>query len=239
MLFTTIKLNFALHSRHDYMKLALNSLIKFVSGAAILALLLFLPAGTFCFAGAWRLIALLFIPMTLLGAALLIWAPKTLERRLKSKENRKEQSVIVKISGLLFVASFIIAGLDFRYSWSVMPAAAVWAASIIFLLSYGLYAEVIRENEWLSRTIEVSEGQKVISTGLYGVVRHPMYTATVIMFLSMPLVLGSWPAFFAMLPYLRIIACRIKDEEKLLNEKLDGYGRYCKKVRWRLLPFIW
>lgn len=239
MLFTTIKINFASYPRLNAMRLALNSLIKLVSGAAILALLLFLPAGTFCFAGAWRLMALLFAPMALLGAALLIWAPQTLERRLKSKESRKEQSMIVKISGLLFVASFIIAGLDFRYGWSEMPAAAVWTASVIFILSYGLYAEVIRENEWLSRTIEVAEGQKVISTGLYGIVRHPMYTATVTMFLSMPLVLGSWPALLAMLPYIVVIACRIKDEEKLLHEELEGYGGYCKKVRWRLLPFIW
>lgn len=221
------------------MRLAINSLIKLVSGIIIIALLLFLPAGTLNYTGAWILIALLFIPMTLLGTAMLVFAPETLRRRLNSKEKRKKQSGIVKMSGLLFIISFIIAGLDFRWNLSDVSNCTLWIACILFMLSYGLYAEVIRENEWLSRTVEVMEGQKVISNGLYGIVRHPMYTSTIAMFLSMPIVLGSWRAFAAMLPYVLIIVLRIKDEEKFLNENLKGYNKYCKKVRWRLVPYIW
>lgn len=221
------------------MELATKAVIKLLAGAAVIALLLFAPAGTFAYTGAWRLIALLFIPMIFLGIAMLIWAPDTLRRRLKSKEKREKQSGIVKFSGLLFIASFLIAGADFRLGWSFVPKTGVWAASILFIISYGLYAETMRENEWLSRTIEVADGQKVISAGLYSIVRHPMYTATTIMFLAMPLILGSLWAFAVMLPYAFIITLRIKDEEELLKNELDGYKEYCKKVKWRLMPYIW
>jgi protein-S-isoprenylcysteine O-methyltransferase Ste14 len=182
---------------------------------------------------------LLFIPMIIMGVALLIWAPETLSRRLRSKEERVKQKGVVALSGLLFVASFILAGLDFRFGWSSLPNWALWTSSIVFLLSYGMYAEVMRENEWLSRSIEVMEGQKVVSTGLYGIVRHPMYTATIAMFLAMPLVMGSWWAFLVMIPYVLAIVTRIKDEETLLTKELEGYQEYKEKVRWRLIPYIW
>lgn len=221
------------------MKLFLSAISKLVLGLVIITTLLFAPAGTFDFPGAWRLISLLFIPMSLIGIVFLIWAPETLKRRLRSKEERTKQKGVVAVSGLLFIVSFILAGLDFRFGWSDMPSWVIWISSTIFLLSYGMYAEVMRENEWLSRSIEVMEGQKVVSSGLYGVVRHPMYTATIFMFLSMPLVMGSWCAFIAMLPYVMTIIMRIKDEETLLMNELYGYPKYKQKVRWRLIPFIW
>lgn len=182
---------------------------------------------------------LLFIPMIIMGVALLIWAPETLSRRLRSKEERVKQKGVVALSGILFVASFILASLDFRFGWSSLPHWVVWTSSIVFLLSYGMYAEVMRENEWLSRSIEVMEGQKVVSTGLYGIVRHPMYTATIAMFLAMPLVMGSWWAFLVMVPYVVAIVTRIKDEETLLTKELEGYLEYKEKVRWKLIPYIW
>ena len=221
------------------MKLLFSALAKLIIGLAAIATLLFAPAGTFAFPGAWRLLMLLFIPMIIMGIALLIWAPDTLSRRLRSKEERVKQKGVVALSGLLFVASFILAGLDFRFGWSEVPGWVTWTASCIFVLSYGMYAEVMRENEWLSRSIEVMEGQKVVSTGLYGIVRHPMYTATIVMFLAMPLVIGSWWAFAIMLPYIPVIMSRIKDEENLLLKELEGYSEYAKKVRWRLIPYIW
>ena len=221
------------------MKLFISAISKLIIGLGAIATLLFAPAGTFAFPGAWRLLMLLFIPMIIMGVALLIWAPDTLSRRLRSKEERVKQKGVVALSGILFVASFILAGLDFRFGWSSLPHWVVWTSSIVFLLSYGMYAEVMRENEWLSRSIEVMEGQKVVSTGLYGIVRHPMYTATILMFLAMPLVMGSWWAFLVMIPYVLAIVTRIKDEETLLTKELEGYQEYKEKVRWRLIPYIW
>ena len=221
------------------MKLFISAISKLVIGLGAIATLLFAPAGTFAFPGAWRLLMLLFIPMIIMGVALLIWAPETLSRRLRSKEERVKQKGVVALSGILFVASFILAGLDFRFGWSEVPDWVVWTSSIVFLLSYGMYAEVMRENEWLSRSIEVMEGQKVVSTGLYGIVRHPMYTATIAMFLAMPLVMGSWWAFLVMVPYVVAIVTRIKDEETLLTKELEGYLEYKEKVRWKLIPYIW
>ena len=221
------------------MKLFISAISKLVIGLGAIATLLFAPAGTFAFPGAWRLLMLLFIPMIIMGVALLIWAPDTLSRRLRSKEERVKQKGVVALSGLLFVASVILAGLDFRFGWSSLPNWALWTSSIVFLLSYGMYAEVMRENEWLSRSIEVMEGQKVVSTGLYGIVRHPMYTATILMFLAMPLVMGSWWAFLVMIPYVLAIVTRIKDEETLLIKELEGYQEYKEKVRWKLIPYIW
>ena len=221
------------------MKLFISAISKLIIGLGAIATLLFAPAGTFAFPGAWRLLMLLFIPMIIMGVALLIWAPETLSRRLRSKEERVKQKGVVALSGILFVASFILAGLDFRFGWSSLPNWALWTSSIVFLLSYGMYAEVMRENEWLSRSIEVMEGQKVVSTGLYGIVRHPMYTATIAMFLAMPLVMGSWWAFLVMIPYVLAIVTRIKDEETLLTKELEGYQEYKEKVRWRLIPYIW
>lgn len=221
------------------MKLVISALVKVIVGLAVVAALLFAPAGSFHFPGAWRLIALLFIPMMIIGVVFLIWAPETLSRRLRAKEERSKQKGVVAVSGLLFIASFVLAGLDFRFGWSDMPDWVLWTAGVIFLASYGMYAEVMRENEWLSRSIEVVEGQKVVSTGLYGIVRHPMYTATVGMFLAMPLVMGSWWAFAVMLPYVHVIAVRIKDEEQLLVAELDGYQEYMAKVSWRMFPLIY
>ena len=221
------------------MKLFISAISKLAIGLGVIATLLFAPAGTFAFPGAWRLLMLLFIPMIIMGVALLIWAPETLSRRLRSKEERVKQKGVVALSGILFVASFILAGLDFRFGWSSLPHWVVWTSSIVFLLSYGMYAEVMRENEWLSRSIEVMEGQKVVSTGLYGIVRHPMYTATILMFLAMPLVMGSWWAFLVMVPYVIAIVTRIKDEEILLTKELEGYQEYKAKVRWKLMPYIW
>ena len=221
------------------MKLLFSALAKLIVGLAVIATLLFAPAGTFAFPGAWHLIALLFIPMLIIGIIFYIWAPSTLERRMRAKEERSKQKRVVALSGLLFLACFILAGLDFRFGWSEIPSWVTWTASSIFVLSYGMYAEVMRENEWLSRSIEVAEGQKVVSTGLYGIVRHPMYTATIGMFLTMPIVMGSWWAFAVMLPYIPVIMSRIKDEENLLLKELEGYSEYAKKVRWRLIPYIW
>ena len=221
------------------MKLFISAISKLVIGLVAIATLLFAPAGTLGFPGAWRLLMLLFIPMIIMGIVLLIWAPETLSRRLRSKEERVKQKGVVALSGILFVASFILAGLDFRFGWSSLPHWVVWTSSIVFLLSYGMYAEVMRENEWLSRSIEVMDGQKVVSTGLYGIVRHPMYTATILMFLAMPLVMGSWWAFIVMIPYVLAIVTRIKDEETLLIKELEGYQEYKEKVRWKLIPYIW
>ena len=221
------------------MKLFISAVSKLIFGLGAIATLLFAPAGTFAFPGAWSLLILLFIPMIIIGIALLIWAPDTLSRRLRSKEERVKQKGVVALSGLLFVASFILAGLDFRFGWSEVPGWVIWTASSIFLLSYGMYAGVMRENEWLSRSIEVMEGQKVVSSGLYGIVRHPMYSATIAMFLAMPLVMGSWWAFLVMIPHVLAIVVRIKDEEMLLTKELEGYQEYKEKVRWKLIPYIW
>lgn len=221
------------------MKLFISALSKLLVGLSAIATLLFAPAGTFAFPGAWRLICALFIPMMIIGVVFYIWSPNTLSKRLRSKEERTKQKGVVAFSGLIFIASFILAGLDYRFGWSDMPSWIIWCYTTLFLLSYGMYAEVMRENEWLSRSIEVADDQKVVSSGLYGIVRHPMYTATIGMFLSMPIVLGSWWAFLVMLPYVPVIMGRIKDEEDLLLDELEGYKEYTQKVRWKLIPHIW
>lgn len=219
--------------------IALNGLVKYIVGLGIMALLLFLPAGTINYCGGWRLLVSLFVPMFIFGLVLVIASPDLLARRLKSKEKRTVQSGIIRLSGLMFVVGFVVAGLDFRFGWSSVPQMVIYVAEALFFISYILYAEVMRENEWLSRTIEVSAGQKVVSTGLYGIVRHPMYTATLLLFLTMPLILGSWWALAIFALYIPMIVVRIIDEERLLHQELDGYSDYCQKTRWRLLPFIW
>ena len=221
------------------MKLIFNALIKFISGLILVGLLLFLPTGTVGFSGAWLFIALLFIPMLLLGVVLLFKAPKLLQKRLDGREKESTQKGVVAFSGLIFLAGFVVSGLDFRFGWSKVPLAVIITASVLFLLSYGIYAEVMRENAYLSRTIEVQEGQKVIDMGLYGIVRHPMYMATILLFLMIPLILGSWYGFIVFLAYPFIIAVRIKNEEKVLIAQLDGYAEYIKKVKYRIIPFIW
>ena len=224
---------------NNRLSLAISAVTKYLAGVAVMSALLFLPAGSWCFIGAWRLMLLLFIPMFILGVALLIFAPELLEKRLKSKESRSKQSLAVKLSALIFIGGFIVAALDFRHSWSSMPMWVVVVASVVFLISYALYGEVMRENMWLSRTIEVSENQKVISSGLYSIIRHPMYSATLTLFLSMPLILGSWYSFALFTLYIPIIILRIKDEERLLISELNGYTEYCQRVRYRLIPYIW
>lgn len=220
-------------------KLFLSALTKFLCGLVLVGALLFLPAGSFAFTGGWIFIGLLFIPMLILGAVLLIKSPELLEKRLDAKEKENTQKSVVALSGLLFLAGFIIAGLDYRFGWSHVPTWLVIVASVILLASYALYAEVMRENAYLSRTIEVQEGQKDVSTGLYGIVRHPMYAVTVWLFLSIPLVLGSFFSLLCFLPYPIIMVVRILNEEKVLAEGLDGYADYKKKVKYRLIPFIW
>ena len=219
--------------------LAISAIIKSVAGLLIMGLLLFIPAGTLHYTGAWLLLALLFIPMIVFGVAMFFIAPELLQKRLNSKEQRTKQSLVVQLSGVMFIVGFVVAGFDYRYGWSVMPTAVVVVAPIAFLVAYALYVEVIRENEWLSRTIEVSEGQRVVSTGLYGVVRHPMYLATLLLFLSMPLVLGLWWALIPFLFYIPIIVIRISDEERLLRAGLAGYSDYCTRVKWRIIPYVW
>ena len=219
--------------------LLLQALIKFLAGLILFGLLLFLPAGTFEYWNAWVLIAALFGPMLVLGAVLLIKSPELLAKRLASKEKESQQKTVVALSALMFLASFILSGFDFRYGWTSLPSWTVWAATGVLLLSYLMYAEVMRENAYLSRTIEVQDNQKVIDTGLYGIVRHPMYSATVFLFLSMPLVLGSMMSFVVMLVYIPIINARIKNEEKVLSEGLPGYQEYKQKVRSKVIPFIW
>ena len=220
-------------------KLFSQALVKFFSGLLLAGLLLFLPAGTFGYWQAWLLIGILFVPMFIAGLIMMKKSPELLRKRLNVKEEQNEQKLVILFSGLLFLAVFVIAGLNFRFGWVVLPAAVSYAAAAVFLAGYALYAEVLKENEYLSRTIEVQEGQKVVDTGLYGVVRHPMYMTTILLFLSMPLVLGSLISFLLMLLYLPIIAARIKNEEKVLEEGLEGYADYKKRVRWRMIPFIW
>jgi protein-S-isoprenylcysteine O-methyltransferase Ste14 len=212
---------------------------KFFTGLVLVGLLLFLPAGTIHYPCGWLLMAVLFVPMFIVGVLMLLRSPELLKRRLNAKEKETEQKKVVALSGVMFIVAFVVAGLNFRYSWIAMPTWSVWSAVAVFLLSYIMYAEVLRENVYLSRTIEVQENQKVIDTGLYGIVRHPMYSATVLMFLSMPLVLGSLPSFVIMLVYIPLIVKRIKNEEKVLLAGLDGYEAYCGKVKYRLLPFVW
>lgn len=219
--------------------LLINALVKFLSGLVILSLLLFLPAGTIDFLGAWRLIALLFIPMFIFGIVLFFKSPALLEKRLNNKETSNVQKKVILLSGLEFIVCFIVAGFDYRFGWSKLPSWIIMTACIIFVISYGLYVEVTRENEYLSRTVEVQENQKVVSTGLYGIVRHPMYFAVVLLFWSMPLVIGSFYSFIIMLPFPLLLISRIKDEEKILEDDLPGYKEYEQKVKYHLFPFIW
>ena len=221
------------------MKLLANALIKFISGFLLVAALLFLPAGTWAYPNAWLFIALLFIPMLILGVWLYLKAPELLKKRVGGREKEKTQKAVVAVSGLAFVLSFVLCALDFRFGWTEVPDWLVVSAAVIQLASYGLYAAVMKQNAYLSRTVEIQQGQKLVDTGLYGIVRHPMYTATVLMFLAMPLVLGSWIGFGIMLVYPAVIVSRIKNEEKVLSDGLEGYEEYKLKVRYRLLPFIW
>ena len=221
------------------MKLLMNAAVKLVSGLLLSFLLLFAPAGTWRYPGGWLFIGLLFLPMLILGLALYLKAPELLKKRLNMKETQKDQVWVVALSGVLFIAAFLAAGFDFRFGWTRVPGWLVWAAAILQLASYSLYAEVLRENAYLSRTVEVQENQKVIDTGLYGIVRHPMYTATILLCLAIPLVLGSWICFALMLLYPAIIVRRIHSEEEILEAGLAGYTDYKKRVRWRLVPFLW
>jgi len=220
-------------------KLFLQAILKFFLGVVLVGALIFLPAGSFAFWQGWLLMGNLFVPMFLAGLVMLVKNPKLLESRLDAREKRQKQSLVVKLSGLMFLLGFVLAGLGFRFGWYTLPGWVTILGASLFLIAYALYAEVLRENTYLSRTIGVQEGQKVISTGLYGVVRHPMYSATVLLFLSMPLVLGSVYAFVIFLAYPLIIAARIRDEEAFLTRELEGYGEYTKKVKYRLLPFVW
>ena len=221
------------------MKLFISAIIKYIMGFLMVGALLFLPAGSLCYPNGWLFIGLLFIPMLILGVVLFIKAPALLEKRLDAKEEQGAQKAVVALSGLLFVAGFVVAGLDYRFGWSTVPLWVVIAASAVLLIAYALYMEVMRENAYLSRTIEVQEGQRVVDTGLYGIVRHPMYAVTIWLFLSIPLVLGSWWAFLCFIPYVAIISVRIVNEERLLESELEGYAEYKKKVKYRIIPFIW
>lgn len=220
-------------------KLFFSAISKFVLGLVLVGLMLFLPAGTFNWPGGIRLVIILFVPMFIAGIIMLVKSPQLLQSRLDAKEKRGEQSAVVKLSGLMFIVGFVLAGLNFRFGWIVLPDWVSWAATAVFLISYALYAEVLRENVWLSRTIQVQENQQVVDTGLYGVVRHPMYAVTVTLFLSIPLVLGSLISFFVFLAYPFIIAKRIRDEETLLENELSGYAEYKQKVKYRMIPYIW
>ena len=220
-------------------KLCFEAILKFSAGVALMAVLLFLPAGTLDFPGGQLLMAILFIPMFLAGIVMMLKNPALLRSRLKAKEKEADQDLVIKLSGLMFLVGFILAGLDFRFGWSKLPGWVSTLGAVLFLSAYALFAEVLRENTWLSRTIEVREGQTVVSTGLYGIVRHPMYSATLLLFLSMPLVLGSLPAFLVFLCYPAIITKRILGEEQVLRRELKGYDEYCERIRWRLIPFIW
>ena len=220
-------------------KLFFQAIIKYLLGVVLVGLLIFLPAGTLRFWGGWLLMAILFAPMFLAGVVMMVKNPYLLQKRLEAKEKQREQSLVIKLSGVMFLAGFVVAGLGFRFDWYTLPRAVSFGAAVVFLAAYVLYAEVLRENTYLSRTIEVQENQKVIDTGLYGVVRHPMYSATLLLFLSMPLVLGSVYSFLIFLAYPFIIAKRIRGEEAFLEKELEGYRAYKQKVKYRLIPFIW
>ncbi len=220
-------------------KLFLEAVAKFLLGVILVGALIFLPAGTFAFTAGWLLMGILFVPMFLAGLVMLKKDPNLLQSRLDAKEKQKDQDLVVKLSGLMFIAGFAVAGLDFRFGWLPLPFGVSLGAAAVFLFAYGLYAEVLRENAYLSRTIKVQEGQTVVDTGLYGIVRHPMYAATLLLFLSIPLVLGSLIALPIFLIYPFIIVKRIKGEERLLTKELIGYSAYTQKVKYRLIPFIW
>ena len=221
------------------LKLFFQAILKFLLGIVLVGVLVFLPAGTFKYLYGWVFMSILFVPMFIAGVVMMFKNPYLLKSRLDAKEKQKEQNLVVKLSGLMFFAGFVVAGLGVRFNWYLLPKSVVIVASVVFLIAYVLYAEVLRENTYLSRTIEVQENQRVISTGLYGVVRHPMYLATLLMFLPMPLILGS---FFGLIPfalYPVIIAVRIVSEERILTEGLSGYAEYKCRMRYRLIPFIW
>ena len=220
-------------------KLIVSGLLKLLIGFVFLALMIFPAAGTLRFPNGWLFLGILFVPMFILGVVLLLKSPALLEKRLNGKEKESDQKFVVGMSGLIFLAGFLVAGLDFRFGWLPLPTPLVIAAAVIFLIAYALYAEVMRENAYLSRTIEVQEGQKVIDTGLYGIVRHPMYAVTVLLFLMIPLILGSLFAFLIFLAYPVVIAVRIRGEERVLEKELAGYAEYKKRVKWRLIPLIW
>ena len=220
-------------------KLFFQAIIKFLLGVVLVGLLIFLPAGSFAYINGWILMGVLFVPMFLAGIIMMFINPELLEKRLNAKEKQKEQGLVVKLSGLMFIIGFVLAGLGYRFNWFTVPMGVSIGAAVVFMIAYVIYAEVLRENTYLSRTIEVQENQKVIDTGLYGIVRHPMYSATLLLFLSMPLVLGSVYSLAVFLAYPLLIAKRIKGEEELLKNQLDGYNDYTKKVKYRLIPFVW
>lgn len=221
------------------MKLFFSAITKYLLGLVLVGALLFLPAGSLSYVGGWRLMGLLFGPMLIAGFVMLFRSPAFLEKRLDAREKQAAQKGVLAFSGLMFIGSFVVAGLDWRFGWSKVSLPVTIIASILFLAAYGLYAEVMRENAYLSRTIKVEEGQRVVDTGLYGIVRHPMYSATLLLFLAMPLVLGSWYALVPMAFYPAIIIVRLLDEEKLLTRELPGYEEYKQKVKYHLIPFIW
>ncbi len=221
------------------MKLLLRTLIAFLSGLLITGAMLFVPAGTLAYRGAWLFIALLFAPILVMGVVLMIKNPELLRKRLEMKEREKKQKGVVALSGLLLVASFIVAGLDYRLGWSHVSNIIVSIASVVLLVGYALYSEVLRENVYLSRVVEVQEGQRVIDTGLYGIVRHPMYFAVTLLYLAIPLVLGSWWALLVISPCVLLLAARIKNEEQVLHQGLPGYTDYTKRVRYRMIPWVW
>ena len=221
------------------MKLFFGAIAKFLLGVVLVGALIFLPAGTFSFFNGWLLMGILFVPMFFAGIVMLVKNPGLLKSRLDAKEKQREQNLVVKLSGLMFLAGFIVAGLGVRFHWYTLPTGVTVAGAVVFLIAYALYAEVLRENTYLSRTIQVQDGQKVIDTGLYGIVRHPMYSATLLLFLSMPIVLGSVYAFLIFLAYPFIIAKRIRHEEAFLEKELAGYREYKQKVKYRLIPFLW
>lgn len=220
-------------------RLFFQAISKFLAGLLLVGVLLFLPAGTLAFPQAWLLIGILFIPMFIAGIIMLFKSPALLQKRLDAREEQTEQKTVIALSGVMFLAAFVAAGLNFRFRWIVLPAWVSWAAAIVFLAAYALYAEVLRENVYLSRTIEVQENQKVIDTGLYGIVRHPMYMTTLLLFLAMPLVLGSVISFVIMLAYIPIIGKRIRNEEQVLEKGLEGYADYKKRVKYKVVPFVW
>ena len=220
-------------------KLFIQAILKFSLGLVLVGLLIFLPAGSFLFINGWIFMGILFVPMFFAGFVMMFKNPDLLKKRLDAKEKEREQSLVVKLSGLMFLLGFVVAGMNFRFGWYTLPKGVVIGASVVFIVAYVMYAEVLRENTYLSRTIEIQENQKVIDTGLYGIVRHPMYSATLLLFLSMPLVLGSIYSFLVFIVYPFIIAKRIKNEEEFLEKELEGYIEYKQKVKYRLIPFIW
>ena len=221
------------------MKLLIEALTKFACGLLMVALLIFLPAGTLCYTHGWLFVGLLFVPMLIAGLVMLKKSPEFLKKRLDAKEKQGTQKGVVAFSGLMFIVGFVVAELDFRFGWSHMPAWVTIIASVLFLVAYALYAEVMRENAYLSRTVKVEEGQTVVDTGLYGIVRHPMYAVTILLFLMIPIVLGSWYALIAFAVYPILIVVRLKAEEELLTKELPGYAEYKQKVKYRIIPFIW